>query len=183
MAEPSDPIEPIPLSSIDESPEPSGEIPLGPPIETVEPKRPKPQSATMTPLPRIWKAEPEDAPKTQDADSRPSKKESAKTDSTTGEKSRRTVKRSKAGKEPKDGEPKGVLLEETPKLDTHETRQRIRIALGSGVTLVLFLVGYLIYRTVASGPTPDETPIDPALAVVAPATNPKESDEEVCVAC
>ena len=74
---------------------------------------------------------------------------------------------------------KGVLLEETPKLDTYETRQRIRIAVGAALCAFMFLSAWFTYRVFSPRPAPDEMAIPPQMAVAGAAgpLNVRETPE------
>jgi sulfatase modifying factor 1 len=151
--------------------------PAGADSEEVEVTGPPPVHSAPKPLPRLWKAEPEVDPEDQKAEEIAGRKAGKETDST----ARKSRKKSVEPKNGKDGTEKGVLLEETPRLDTHETRQRIRIAVGSLLTLVMLMIGYGIYRAFTGSPVPVDVPVDPNLAIVAPTgatLSPREKNEQ-----
>jgi formylglycine-generating enzyme len=170
------------------TPEPSNEIPLldDPDDEPVE-QHVKAPGKPVAPLPRLWKAEPEvdEAEVRAQARKKKTPEPEPAAAPTTGKKRKPAAeagrKASKAAKDAKgeNGE-KGVLIEETPNLDTYETRQRIRIAIGVGMTLAVCFGFWVVYRTFApAAPTP-EPPTADLLAQMngtAPGVN-REHDEE-----
>ena len=119
--------------------------------EPTDSKRPQVGSPAR-PLPRLWKGEPEDEPEPE----KPSKKgKKAKADDpVTLKKKTGKEKSPKVAKETKEGEPKGVLKEETPTFDTYEARQRVRIIAGVGVTSVFLLVGFILYKVFSPASEP-----------------------------
>jgi formylglycine-generating enzyme required for sulfatase activity len=149
--------------------------------EPPEPKRPAPPGTPGAPLPRLWKVEPEDDAEDDEA---PARKTKSKSEPAPGPEPARARKKrkpddkaGKAGSKTSKGKGegdggKGVLVEETPNLDTYETRQRIRIAAGAAGVVVLLFVGWLVVRafsperpaedaasreTLAAAPTPADT--------------------------
>ena len=108
--------------------------------EPKEPKRPL-LGTPDAPLPRLWKAEPDDEPEDRsEAASRRPRKTSPPSVRLDGA---GTTKKSRRGQEvqgvgesrrrARNREPKGVLKEETPTFDTYESRQRVRLILGGGL--------------------------------------------------
>jgi formylglycine-generating enzyme required for sulfatase activity len=77
------------------------------------------------------------------------------------------------------GEKKGVLEEQTPELDTYETRSKIRLALGLGLVAALGLALLFVLRPfLGSGPSGAEgeaglAAADPVVTGAPPAPNPK----------
>ncbi len=119
--------------------------------ELPEPE-PKTTRGADPPLRRLWKVEPESA----EIDALPEKKSSKKGDdadgtrSSTGSKgakSKGKAKSTKAKEAPAVDEKgnKKILVEETPTLDTYESRRRARIIMGSVIVFCIFLTGWIIY--------------------------------------
>jgi len=157
------------------------------------------------PLPRLWKAEPEpeadepgarksrkerlaeekeaaNANKGSDqaatpASPRPKKQEASKPGPTG------SAKREAAGSKPRP-KGKGVLIEETPELDTYETRQRVRALVGIAVALAFVLGGIVLWRSIGGAPAEDEGLVDegppPGAAAPSPTTAafPATPDQE-----
>ena len=144
--------------------------------EPNDPKRPAPPGSAKSPLPRLWKHKTEDDE--TDVDGNPvSKKRKRKArgeaaDSPTG-KSEKSKKKAKGEEKP--GE-KGVLIEETPNFDTHEARQRVRILIGVGMTLLALGVGFVVYRMLFPGPANVEEPVDPSALMAASAAGSEARD-------
>jgi sulfatase modifying factor 1 len=142
--------------------------------ESQPPKRPS--NSAGGPLPRLWKAQPdpsaEEEPKT--------KKKKGETESAeTG----KVSKKSKSGKDSKKSKdsaekPKGVLIEETPRLETYEARQTVRIVMGAAFVGLFVLVLFILIR-VLSPPTTEEvsTPVDSGI-VATPSGGPAVNEEE-----
>ena len=114
--------------------------------ESQEPRQPRPpQPVVGAPLPRLWKAEPEPLPE-------PPKSKKKNGDQGAAPGAGKPGKKQKAGKAPKneksgkESTQKTVLLEETPNLDTYETRQRIRIITGVVSFGMILLIGFFIVR-------------------------------------
>lgn len=144
--------------------------------EPLEPKRPAPPPGTPgAPLPRLWKTTPDDETEDDEDDLKSKKKKKAepapppaaakaKKRSPAGDKDRKSE--SRKGKDKPGGE-KGVLIEETPNLDTYETRQRVRIALGVGALAVVLLVGWVVVRFISPEHPPEEAITPEMLAAAA----------------
>lgn len=134
--------------------------------EPKDPSRTAPTGPPGSPLPRLWKAGPVER---DGADvTKPTGKKKSKSSAKAGAKGADAA-------EEEGGTKRGVLREVTPELDTHETRQRIRIIVGACVLLVMSLGGFLITRQFAHEPQPDEQ----AAAPPAPAAgaNQRETAE------
>src|SRR4051794_31977255 len=95
--------------------------------ESSEHPRPRPPVHPGDPLPRITYQSPFDERLTQPAEPPRSKKK-------------------RANKGSKEEEEKGGAVGETPALETYEGRRAVRIVVGSVVTVVLLLIGLVIYR-------------------------------------
>ncbi|WP_435016869.1 SUMF1/EgtB/PvdO family nonheme iron enzyme [Tundrisphaera sp. TA3] len=108
----------------------------GPPDPGRKPKAPKPPE----PLPRLWRIEP--SPDDDgDAADRPKKKRAA--GAGTGDDAAARPKKKKST-ESDDAPDKTSKIEETPKFDTYETRQRVRWIIGSvmaSIFLILLVIG------------------------------------------
>src|SRR4051794_9091946 len=105
--------------------------------ESSEHPRPRPPVHPGDPLPRITYQSPFDEKLTQPVEPPRSKKKRA----------------NKGSKEEEEKEEKGGAVGETPALETYEGRRLVRIVVGSVGTLVLLLIGLIIYRTFRN---PDE---------------------------
>lgn len=134
--------------------------------ESAEPEaptlpKPPPPRGPGQPLPRMWKSEPDDdapppskpAPRTkEEAPPPPPRRRSRGADEPAGGTGRKTGLKPKPELNEK-GEKK-VLVEDTPVLDTYETRQRVRLATGGLFLFVLGLAGYIIYNLFFYDPFP-----------------------------
>lgn len=114
------------------------------------------------PLPRLWKTEPDPEPEEESEESLETpegkkKKAKAKSSASAAGAASSTGSRSSAGKksekakpsrkrqiDPETGE-KRVLIEETPRFDTIESRQRVRLVVGGLITFCILMVGWNIY--------------------------------------
>lgn len=146
-----------------------------------EPQQPIPLGPKGQPLPRLWKHEPdEDEPSTPGKGMSPDEKDKADGASPV-EKQPKRKDAARSKKVEKDARAAGrttVLREETPRLDTVETRQRIRILVGAGIFGLLSLGGLLIYQAFKPDPDEDE-PVDLGAAVAsAPAAPDHERSEK-----
>lgn len=132
-------------------PEEPRRIPLGPP---------------GGPIPRIWKVEPEEEPEEEE----PPKKKKPPPPPPPVVRKPKPKKKPKGSKNGEAGE-KGALIEETPALETYEGRRLLRVASGVLILLVVFLVGFGIYKMFGSGDSeipeladdgvPSQPPVDP----------------------
>ncbi|MFO0911130.1 MAG: SUMF1/EgtB/PvdO family nonheme iron enzyme [Isosphaeraceae bacterium] len=123
-----------------------------------EPKRPTTPPVPGQPLPRLWKhltpeEEAEEARERQ-RELEKEKAKKAKEEARAAEaapRARETSKSKKPKATSKDEKPgvRTILKEETPELDTYESRQRIRIAIGTVMVLAFLVVGYIVYLMVA----------------------------------
>jgi sulfatase modifying factor 1 len=157
--------------------------------EGPDPPRPPVPRVPGQPLPRLWKAEPEP----DDADKPPRDRRSrlaaekeereAKSESANPKaKSKKTSDRntSKGTARPKG---KGVLIEETPELDTYETRQRARLLFGGLIAAVGLIAIVVVYNSL-QGPTfDDEGVVDeggpPGASPVASGPKPPQVDPKI----
>jgi formylglycine-generating enzyme required for sulfatase activity len=114
--------------------------------EPSDPKRPKapPPAGQGDFLPRIQYTEPpKPAVPEETAAPEPKAKKTRKDDTkSVGEEK---GKRKKSAK----GEEKKSKLEETPTLDTYDTRRKVRIAVGAGAGLVLVIAVFMVWNTFA----------------------------------
>ena len=118
-------------------------------LEDEEPaEEPKPTRQLPQPMPRMWKAEPEPAEEESrsarksrnDRESEPSKK-SADPKPSAGSLKSKPSKAKAAPATDEKGERK-VLIEETPTLDTYESRRRARMIMGGLIIASVFLFGW-----------------------------------------
>jgi formylglycine-generating enzyme required for sulfatase activity len=124
--------------------------------DTEDPERPsKRASKTGKPLPRLWKSEPDSSAEPVDpaADAHAKSSKDKKKDSSQGA----TKSKSSSGKTAKSKTGKGasgpggkngktVLVEETPALDTYESRRKVRVLMGSLTLVCALLVFWIVYR-------------------------------------
>jgi formylglycine-generating enzyme len=120
--------------------------------ESDDPPRPDSPRKTGQPMPRLWKA----APDPVEEDSKGSKKSRKDGDTDTSKSSSKSQTTSAKGKAKSakgkgssavdDKSEKKVLLEDTPKLDTYESRRRTRLILGTLSTACVLLAGWIFYR-------------------------------------
>ena len=121
-------------------------------LEDEEPLEPKSTPKSPQPMPRLWKAEPEpteeESPSAKksrkDGDSEPSRKSSDSKASTA--KGKTKAAKAKVSPATDENGEKKVLIEETPTLDTYETRRRARLIMGALGVACVFLFGWSIYR-------------------------------------
>lgn len=131
-----------------ESDEPEADQP-----PTPSPK-PSPRAAGQ-PLPRMWKAEPEDEPSSSPGRRRGADKASA------------SANTFKAGGADEPGEKK-ALVEETPAFDTYEARQRARYVAGGLIAGVVGVGVYLVFQMFPGNPFPEEGVADENAVASAP---------------
>jgi formylglycine-generating enzyme len=126
--------------------------------ESDDARPPDSSRRTGQPMPRLWKAaaEPTDEDQKQvkksrkDADAEASKSANkSKTASPAGKAKSAKGKKSAADD---DKSEKKVLLEETPKLDTYESRRRVRLIMGTLGTVCVLLLGWIFYRAFLYAP-------------------------------
>ena len=103
-------------------------------------------------MPRLWKSEPEptedEAPPAKKSSKGGESEPSGKSSDSKASTAKGKIKAAKAkGSPPTDenGEKK-VLIEETPALDTYETRRRARLIMGALGVACVILFGWSIYR-------------------------------------
>jgi sulfatase modifying factor 1 len=116
--------------------------------------RSSPESPRKTgqPMPRLWKSAPEPA----EEDFKGSKKsrkdgetvtsKSSSKSQTTNAKGKTKSAKGKGSTAADDKSEKKVLLEETPALDTYESRRRARLIMGSLTAACTLLAGWIFYR-------------------------------------
>ena len=109
----------------------------------------KPKPSQPAPLPRTWKAEPE--PVEDPTPTLASKKAKAKADRAAKDQSTPGKKKKKKPAEADGKEATGSRLEETPLLDTYETRQKIRLIVGSLMTLIAVVAIIVLVKTFQPG--------------------------------
>jgi sulfatase modifying factor 1 len=110
---------------------------------------PTPRPAPAVPLPRIRYVEPEAKPAGEKPEPEPEPKP----------KRRPKTERGRDDSKPArgDGE-KRVLVEETPILDTIETRRKVRIIVGSAAAVVMLVTGFIVYRLLVPGESAENLP-------------------------
>ncbi len=157
---------------------------------TEEVEKPNRPVAEVKPLPRLWKTEsdePEDEPPAKaGAAQSPGKKSSkgaepgpsnpsSKPKVSASKPKKPKVKEIAAAGEKSDG--KKVLVEETPALDTYESRRRARMLMGglSAVTVVMLI--WIVYRTFLYDPSTIEMPLDDAAMVQQGVPEPKPTKD------
>ncbi len=140
--------------------------------EIDEPDSPKPARNPVKPLPRLWKTEsdePEDESPGQPADGRSVKNSTNGLDGVPGQASSKTgasggKKKKKKANEPAasgdNSDSKKVLKEETPSLDTYESRRRARLLMGGLSATCVILVLWIGYRTFLYDPSSIDIPFD-----------------------
>lgn len=140
-----------------------------------EPEEPRriPMGPPGSPIPRIWKAEPEEEPAEEEPPKK--KKKKAAPEPEVARKSK-TVKKGKGSKSGEAGD-KGVLIEETPALETYEGRRLLRVASGVLILLVLFLIGIGVYKMFGSGGSDVPEVVDESLPSNPP-PDPKQVERE-----
>ncbi len=144
------------------------------------------------PLPRLWKTEPDpeedseeslEGPDKNKASKNKEKTSAAPTGASKAQSPARKLDKSKnAKKKVREGEggEKRVLIEETPALDTIESRQRVRLIIGGLLAFCFVVFGWIVFRTLFPGS--DEVIVDgganyPPLAPGLPPSGPAPSRE------
>ena len=121
-------------------------------LEDEEPQEQKSTPKTAQPMPRLWKTEPEPAEEESravrkskgDREPEPSKKSADSNRPAANSKSK--PGKAKGPPEVDENGEKRVLLEETPTLDTYETRRRARLIMGTLIVACILLSGWTFYR-------------------------------------
>ncbi len=138
----------------------------------------------LKPIPRLWKSPPEETddavPKgiKDGAAKKTSKKAKGSAATSTGKSLVGKTKGAKKSADTGDKEEKKVLLEETPALDTVESRQRVRLIVGGVGVCIIVLLGWIVYRFVFYDPGPQIIPGDDSLITVAPPDGRSALDQE-----
>jgi formylglycine-generating enzyme required for sulfatase activity len=159
------------------------EIPLA--DEEEEPQPSKPVQKPVQPLPRLWKTEPEEAASEPGASGSAEKSGKAGTPaaskSVSNSKTRKGEAKATKAKSVSDAQDKAgnkVLLEETPALDTVESRRRARLLVGGLSFTCVALLGWITYRTFFYDASTIDVPADdPTLAMSAPEPRPALDQE------
>jgi sulfatase modifying factor 1 len=141
-----------------------------------EPEEPRrlPAGLPGGPIPRIWKLEPEPESVEEEA---PKKKKKKGADGSAPGKSSKKPKGGKSSKGSGEGGEKGVLIEETPTLDTYEARRVARAITGVAILGLLSLIGFFIYSFVGSG-NPEPTDVVDEAVPQSPQADPQQVDRE-----
>ena len=170
------------------------DLPEDEPADSEAPTLPKPPppGGPGQPLPRMWKSDPDDEPPpparpTPRVESEPPpprarvRSRSRESAEPTGGPTRRTGLKPKP--ELNDKGEKKVLKEDTPVLDTYETRQRVRLATGGLMLFVVGLAVYIVYNLFFYDPMPMESdaPDETGLVDVAPVPTKPDLDIEARV--
>jgi len=154
-------------------------------FELEEPTPEKQSKAVGQPLPRLWKTEPDP----EDEEALPGRPGAAKKASQDSEdppskpssKSKASASKSKKSKAPApedDKKGKKVLLEDTPALDTIESRQRARLILGALIAVCVILPCWITYRVFLYDHSPINVTNDPgAAAMISPEIRPNPDQE------
>ncbi len=155
-----------------------------------EPKRPAAPGSPEAPLPRLWKTEPDEEPPVPKKAEETSKKGKSAPEPARPAKSRRAAEKAakeakkkkdeKDAKDAKDGKEKSVLKEETPKWDTQEARERVRIIVGGGLFALLMIVGFVVAVRFFSNKSTDEPPAPdeiPQFTSTAPTQGQRDEEE------
>src|SRR5262249_2265837 len=129
----------------------------------------KKASVVGQPLPRLWKTEPEE--ETEQDNLGPSSKKASKDDDKAASKATprpkpasRKVEKSRATRAPAQPGEKQVLLEDTPSLDTYESRRRARLIMGALSIACVLLTVWITYRVFLYDPSTIRVqPEDPML--------------------
>ncbi len=157
--------------------------------EIDEPDSPKPARNPVKPLPRLWKTEsdePEDDIPGQPADSHSAKNSKNGRDAGPGQASSKTgasegKKKKKKAQEPAasgdKSDSKKVLREETPSLDTYESRRRARLLMGGLSATCVILLLWIGYRTFLYDPSSIDIPFDDPSTAYQGAPEPKPSKD------
>jgi len=129
-------------------------------------------------LPRLWKSEPESTEE-ESTSTKKARKEGDDESSQSSAKSRAPASKGKTksakgqGSSPAGGKAeKKVLIEDTPALDTYESRRRARLIMGGLVSGWAFLVVWIVYRAFLYDPVPIDMTAsgDPAASQSGPET-------------
>jgi sulfatase modifying factor 1 len=126
--------------------------------ESDDPRPPGSSRKTGQPMPRLWKAAAEATEEDQngvkksrkDADTAPSK--SANKSMAVSPAGKAKSAKGKKSAADDDKSEKKVLLEETPSLDTYESRRRVRLIMGTLGTVSVLLLGWIFYRAFLYAP-------------------------------
>ena len=127
--------------------------------EAEEPQRAKSARKPVLPMPRLWKSEPESTPE----ESLPVKKArkdgetespTSPTKSKTSKSKGKTKSKAKGPSSADENSEKKVLIEETPALDTYESRRRVRLIVGGLISACIVLLVWIVYRAFLYDPVP-----------------------------
>jgi sulfatase modifying factor 1 len=157
--------------------------------EIEEPDLPKPARNPVKPLPRLWKSEP-DEPEDEipglKADGQSSKSSTKGSDGASSESAAKTgtsggkPKKKKAKESAASGaksDTKKTLVEETPSLDTYESRRRARLLMGGLSATCVVLLLWIGYRTFLYDPSTIDIPYDDPTTAHQGGPEPKPSKD------
>jgi len=157
---------------------PEPDEPKSGPSPTAKPSRP---GAPGQPLPRMWKTEADEpsppraaVPRREASEAPPPRRGAAPPAEGFARKAGLKPK-----PEPDEKGEKKVLIEDTPVLDTYETRQRVRVATGGLLVFVVGLAVYIFYNLFLYDPFPmGDLPSDDSYVAEAPPPPPTKPDLE-----
>ena len=157
-------------------------------LEEQESEPSKPGRQPAQPLPRLWRTEPETpddeiGPAGSDPPpQKPRKTDEAVVSKATGKpktpKGKAKVSKGKGASVAGDNTEKKVLIEDTPALDTYESRRRVRWIVGGLSVACAFLMGWIFYRTFIYDASPIQVTVeDPSIAPGGPDGRPSLDQE------
>jgi formylglycine-generating enzyme required for sulfatase activity len=153
--------------------------------DSPEPKRSKGEKQ-FKPLPRLWKSESDEPTEgssqdPKDGAAKKVAKDGKSAAATSAGKAKSATVKKKASKKSADGDEKKekkVLLEETPALDTVESRQRVRLIVGAVGISIFVMLGWITYRVFLYDPGPKVlSGDDPTLTYGPPEARPSLDQE------
>ncbi|MFO0950888.1 MAG: SUMF1/EgtB/PvdO family nonheme iron enzyme [Isosphaeraceae bacterium] len=143
--------------------------------ESKDPKRPAPQSGPGNPLPRLWKHD-SDGPDSSESPGSTGRKKGKRSEEKPDDAAPRKKSKESDGVR---GSKKPALVEETPELDTYETRQRVRILVGVGIVAFFLLLGWGVAAVFLSGRGADDMAADDGMPPPpAPGTSKEQLEKE-----
>jgi formylglycine-generating enzyme len=133
--------------------------------DDAEPKRPKSGQKSTQPLPRLWKSSESPPTDGNEAASEPGEKKARTQGQGAASKASSKAKKAESKKQAardwfesrSSGGGKKVLVEDTPALDTYESRQRVRLLIGGLSAVSALALVWVFYRTFLYDPLPTNT--------------------------